>query len=102
MATPTVDFIHPSYKAHRHQVELVNDIYNGIDTAKLLLLQLRNEPDDKFVERQDSATLDNYIERITTVMSGKVMRKAIAYEDISDAIIDSLDTVSADEDIIIP
>ncbi len=93
MATADCTWLHPSYKAHEAQLKLVSTIYNGIDTAKSLILKLRNESDLSFSNRIVESTLDNYIERIVTTMSGQINRKGLTYEEIPDNIIEAFETI---------
>ncbi len=88
-----VTFLHPEYKAHRHQVKLVNDIYHGIDTAKELIFQSPNEYNTDYLARKEKATLDNFIERIVTAMSGQIFRKPLMFNEFSDAAIEEMEII---------
>jgi len=94
-----VTFIHPSYTAHEKQLRLVDDIYNGIDTARKHIGKLRNEYDDLYTERVEAATLDNFVERITTAMSGMVNRKPVAYEDVPENIIEAMNDINGENNL---
>ncbi len=66
---------HPAYTIHYNQVQLVNDIFNGIDTAKEYIFQFPQELDDTFTLRKDRATLRNFVKRAVEAFVGMIFRK---------------------------
>lgn len=85
-----VTFKRPEYEAHEKQVKTVNDIYNGVDTAKKRILQTPNENPKDFAIRKEKATLNNFIERIVTTMSGQVFRKPLSFDGVPVKIVDNV------------
>ena len=69
MANTDVTWKHPGYVAREEQLELVNTIYAGVDTARSLITMLRNESETSYDTRVTECTLDNFVERITTTMA---------------------------------
>ena len=77
-----VNFQHPDYVAHKNQVKLCNDFYNGIDTARQWLYPRVNENQTDFQNRQMKAVLSNFVERIVTTQSGQIFSSPITYDGI--------------------
>ena len=93
MAQDSVTFKRPEYEAHEHQFTLCNQIYNGIDTAKELILKTPNEQNQDFTARIEKASLNNYVERIVTTMAGQIFRKPVTYNGINPTLVaDYLET----------
>ena len=68
---------HVEYTLHKEQIGLVNDIYDGIDTAKEHLFQFPQELAATFQERKDRATLRNFVKRSSEAFVGMIFRKPI-------------------------
>lgn len=89
-----VDFKHPEYEKHESQVQLCNDFYNGIDTARQHLYPRVNENDTDFANRKEKAILSNFVERIVTTQAGQIFSSPIMYEEIPEktmALLDDMD-----------
>lgn len=87
--TDGIEFKRPEYLATEDQVILCNLVYNGVDTARSLLEKTPNEQTQDFLIRQKKASLNNYIERIVTTMSGQLFRKPVTYADIPIATVEN-------------
>jgi len=74
------DTRHLSYRQHRHQLQLVNNIYDGVDSAKQYLFKFPQEIQTTFEERQDRATLRNFVRRAVEAFTGMIFRKAIEHD----------------------
>jgi len=68
---------HIDYLAHYKQVKIVNDIYNGVDTAKQYLFQFPQEIESTYRDRQDRATIRNFVKRAVEAFTGMIFRKPI-------------------------
>ena len=68
---------HLLYLTHSAQIQLVNDIYHGIDTAKDYIFQFPQELDDTFDTRKDRATLRNFVKRAVEAFVGMIFRKPL-------------------------
>ena len=58
--------LHPLYTEYNKQAQLVNDMYNGSDTASKHLVPYQNEKDKdtaEFTERQKLVAPNNYVLR---------------------------------------
>jgi len=80
--TNQIDYYHPLYVEHEHQVKLCQNLFRGIDYSLEYLLQSTNENDEDFKIRQQLATLTPMFERVVTAQVGQVYRKPITYADI--------------------
>jgi len=76
-----VSFRRQEYDEAQPRIDLVRSIYNGIDTAKNTLVMSPREGSFDFNNRLSVATLDNFVEQITTAMTGKIFRKPLTIED---------------------
>jgi len=74
------DARHLSYVKHRHQLALVNDIYEGVDSAKQHMFKFPQEIQATFQDRQDRATLRNFVRRAVEAFTGMIFRKAIEHD----------------------
>ncbi len=74
----SIEYIHPLLQKHIKQITMVNDVYNGADTASTYLSQMPQELDTTFAERKDKVTLKNYVRRSIEAMVGMIYRKPIA------------------------
>jgi len=73
----TVEFKHPEYVEYASQVAVVKDIYDGTDTSVKYLSQAPRESITSFTERQDKATVKNFVKRATEAFVGMIFRKPI-------------------------
>ena len=71
---------HTDYLAHIDQVVLVNNIYNGIDSAKEYLFQFPQEITETYNTRVDRSTLRNFVKRAVEAFTGMIFRKPIEVE----------------------
>ena len=74
------DTRHLIYRKHRHQIALVNDIYDGIDTSRQYLFKFPQEQPATFEERQQRATIRNFVKRAVEAFTGMIFRKAIEHD----------------------
>ena len=67
------DTKHINYLDHMHQVELVNNVYNGIDSvvAAGYLFQFPQETIETYNTRADRATLRNFVKRAVEAFTGE-------------------------------
>ena len=71
---------HASYLAHIDQVAMVNNLYDGIDSAKEYLFSFPQELPETFNTRVDRATLRNFVKRAVEAFTGMIFRKPIEVE----------------------
>lgn len=78
---------HPLYTEYNTQVQLVNDMYNGSDSASKHLVPYQNEKDkDKaeFTERKKLVAPNNYVLRTVQSIKNIIFRKPISTTEITD------------------
>jgi len=80
-----INFKHPLYVKHEPQLEKVNKIYSGIDSAKEYLQQYSQEDTTDFTARQDIANLDNYVFSTADDIKNIIFRKQIDKSGISNS-----------------
>ena len=68
---------HQNYLAHEHQVSLINDIFNGVDSTVQYLTQFPQEIDATYITRQQRATLRNFVKRAVQAFTGMIFRKPL-------------------------
>lgn len=73
----TPDFKDDNYTAHIKQLNLVDDIFRGIDSSVKHIQKFNKEVDEEFKARQKEATLDNYVFRTVDTMKNIIFRKSI-------------------------
>jgi hypothetical protein len=66
---------HYLYTKHKEQIQLVNDIYDGVDTSIQYLNQFPQELLTTFQDRQNKATLRNFVKRSVEAFVGMIFRK---------------------------
>ena len=71
---------HASYLAHIDQINLVNNVYNGIDTTVDYLFQFPQEIQTTFDIRKERATLRNFVKRAVEAFTGMIFRKPLEVE----------------------
>ena len=88
-----VDFTNSQLTKHMKQIKTVNDVYDGVDTAKKYIVQMPQEEDNTFFTRTENATLKNYVQRSIEAMVGMVYRKPISTVGYSDEMLDIFNNV---------
>lgn len=73
----------PDYTKHLKQIEKVDDVYEGSDTSKKYLRKFPRENKDDYKERQEDATLDNFVKRTIENRKNIVFRKSIDLTNIT-------------------
>ena len=68
---------HLEYDAHIHQTQLVDNVYNGIDSTTQYLFQFPQEIKTTFETRQQRATLRNFVKRAVQAFTGMIFRKPL-------------------------
>jgi len=68
---------HIEYDQHVHQVRLINDVYDGIDSAVQYLFSFPQEIPETFETRQARATLRNFVKRAVQAFTGMIFRKPL-------------------------
>lgn len=68
---------HIDYITHEKQIETINDIYEGVDSAINHLFQFPQESKITYNERADRATLRNFVKRAVQAFTGMIFRKPI-------------------------
>lgn len=66
---------HINYLAHEHQVSLINNIFNGVDTSTQYLTKFPQELLATYTARQENATLRNFVKRAVQAFTGMIFRK---------------------------
>ena len=74
------------YTKHQHQVGIVNDIYDGVDTARNHLLKYSQEEEPDFKGRVSACILDNFVFRTVDTMKNVVFRKDIDTEGVKNTL----------------
>jgi len=95
----SADTRHIEYQKHQHQIQLVNDIYNGVDTTTQYLFQFPQEIQETFLTRQNRATLRNFVKRAVEAFTGMIFRKSIEVEGYGIRTTRSFKTVDTQQDI---
>lgn len=83
-----VDFKHPDYLTHAMQVDMVYNIFRGIDSATRYLSQAPREEITSFEERMAKATLKNYVKRATEAFVGMIFRKQVEITGFDEKIVE--------------
>ena len=68
---------HQLYIAHEHQVSLINDIFNGVDSTTQYLTKFPQELIETYVNRQGAASLRNFVKRAVQAFTGMIFRKPL-------------------------
>jgi len=95
-----IDFIHPSIKAHEHQVKLVNQINNGIDSAKELIYKKTHEYNEVFEQRIKNSILVNFVKKIVQIQNGLINRKDPVYKGFSASQEKDFENISGNNNLI--
>ncbi len=73
--------------AHSAQITLVNDFYNGIDTANKHLKRYEVESTESYNTRLELSALNNYTKRAVNSIRDMITRKPIDYSEITSSIL---------------
>lgn len=73
----TAKFTHPKYLEHIEQINMVYDVYNGIDNSKQYIYKMERESELSIETRKANATLKNFVKRATEAFTGMIFRKPI-------------------------
>jgi len=68
---------HISFLAHEQQVDLINNIFNGVDSTVQYLFEFPQELAATFAIRQSRATLRNFVKRAVQAFTGMIFRKPL-------------------------
>jgi hypothetical protein len=79
-----VNFKHPEYTKYYEQIKLVGDVFDGVDSAKMHLQKTFKETEDSYRQRQNLATLKNFVKRATEAFVGMIYRKSVSLIGFSD------------------
>lgn len=63
------------YDNHYEQVELVSNLYSGVDSVTQYLTRFPRESAEVFLDRQNKATLKNFVKRISTSTRNIMLNK---------------------------
>jgi hypothetical protein len=88
-----VNFKHPEYTKYYEQIKLVGDVFDGIDSAKVHLQKTFKETDDSYRQRQNLATLKNFVKRATEAFVGMIYRKPVSLIGFSDEMMDRANVI---------
>ncbi len=62
---------------HTNQIKTVRDVFNGVDEVKSRLWHFPKEKADKYTERQNYSTLDNFVKQTNDNIKNIMFRKPI-------------------------
>lgn len=68
---------HAEYLQHAEQVKLINDVFNGVDSAVGYLFSFPQEGKETFTTRKNRATLRNFVKRAVQAFTGMIFRKPL-------------------------
>ena len=88
-----VNFRHPEHTKYYEQIKLVTDVFDGIDSAKVHLQKTFKETDDSYRQRQNLATLKNFVKRATEAFVGMIYRKPVSLIGFSDEMMDRANVI---------
>ena len=91
--------ISPIVSKHSKQVQLVNRIYDGIDTAEAEILQYEKEDDAGYKNRLQLARLTNFVAMAIDSIAQIVMRKPIDTAELNPKILEFTETIDYQNDI---
>jgi len=77
------NFKNKQYIKHETQIKTVNDVYDGIDTAKAYVRQYSQEDNTDYAQRQADSTLGNFVFQTIDTMQNIIFRKSINTENIT-------------------
>jgi hypothetical protein len=89
-----VSFRHPDYITHAQQLDIINNIYNGVDSSVGYIYQMERESAKSLELRKQKATLKNFVRRAVDAFVGMIYRKPIettGLDDTMSAIISKID-----------
>ena len=88
-----VNFKHPEYTKYYEQIKLVGDVFDGVDSAKVHLQMTFKETEDSYRQRQNLATLKNFVKRATEAFVGMIYRKSVSLIGFSDEMMDRANVI---------
>jgi len=88
-----VNFRHPEYTKYYEQIKLVGDVFDGVDSAKVHLQKTFKETEDSYRQRQNLATLKNFVKRATEAFVGMIYRKSVSLIGFSDEMMDRANVI---------
>ena len=88
-----VNFRHPEYTKYYEQIKLVGDVFDGVDSAKVHLQKTFKETEDSYRQRQNLATLKNFVKRATEAFVGMIYRKPVSLIGFSDEMMDRANVI---------
>lgn len=77
--------LHPKYTKHATQLSTVQAVYDGIDSAKVHIQKYSQEEDKEYEQRQEIATLDNFVFRTVDDIVNLIFRKGLDTTGVTDA-----------------
>lgn len=99
MSSNTPNFKDADYQKHEAQITKVNDVFNGVDSAKKYIKQFEKESDKTYKARLDEAALDNYVFRTVDTIKNIIFRKNIKVETNNTELESWLDKVNFQDNI---
>jgi hypothetical protein len=99
MSKDAVNFQHPEYLEHSHQIRLVQDMFKGVDYAKDYLVQQGRETPISYEKRKNICTLRNFVQRSIEAFVGMIFRKSVQTTGLSDDLNKILEKVDMKRDL---
>ncbi len=90
---------HILYQKHSHQLELVHNVYKGVDTTKEYLFKFPQEIKETYDARMERATLRNFVRRAVEAFTGMIFRKPIEIENYGARVTRLFDTIDTRQNI---
>ena len=89
------NFENEEYQLHKNKLILLDDLYNGIDTAKKHIRKFPREDIEDYKDRIDEATLDNYLKSTIETLQNIIFRRPIDLTNIQNKkVIDWCDKIN--------
>lgn len=95
------DTKHIDYTKHAHQIKIVNDVYDGVDSLSNedYLFKFPQETTTTYQNRADRATLRNFVKRAVEAFTGMIFRKPIEVEGYAPLTTRSFSRIDTHQDI---
>jgi hypothetical protein len=90
---------HIDYLLHTEQIQLVQDIFNGTDTAIQYIFRFPQELEPSYNERKSRATLRNFVKRSVSAFIGMIFRKPIEYANYGPKLTQQFETIDSKNSI---
>ena len=100
MSVDSPDTKHITYFQHAKQIEIINNVYNGVDSTKQYLYQFPQELATSFEQRKERSTLRNFVKRATEAFTGMIFRKAIEINGWGARTVKSFDKIDKHQNIV--